>query len=53
MLDEQTGVSVSRKGTQRTGVNGDGWGMTVTGADYTRTLRQRRRLALLLLREVR
>jgi DNA modification methylase len=34
MLDEQTGVSVSRKGTQRTGVNGDGWGMTVTGAEY-------------------
>lgn len=33
-LDAQTGVSVSRKGKPRAGANGDGWGMTATGAEY-------------------
>jgi hypothetical protein len=35
MLDAQTGVSVSRRGSPRTGVSGDGWGMTETGAEYS------------------
>lgn len=34
MLDEQTGESVSRKGEPRAGANGNGWGMTATGAEY-------------------
>lgn len=34
MLDQQTGESVSRAGTPRAGRNGDGWGMTATGAEY-------------------
>lgn len=33
-LDAQSGVSVSRKGKPRAGANGDGWGMTATGAEY-------------------
>ncbi|ATN91137.1 DNA methylase [Mycobacterium phage MISSy] len=33
-LDAQTGVSVSRKGKPRAGANGNGWGMTATGAEY-------------------
>ena len=33
-LDRQTGVSVSRVGKPRGAANGDGWGMTVTGAEY-------------------
>lgn len=34
MLDDQTGLSRSRQGSPRSGVNGDGWGMTATGAEY-------------------
>lgn len=34
ILDEQTGVSVSRVGKPRTGQSGDGWGMSATGAEY-------------------
>ena len=34
VLDEQSGASVSRAGEPRAGVNGDGWGMTATGAEY-------------------
>lgn len=33
-LDEQSGESVSRIGKPRSGQNGDGWGMTATGAEY-------------------
>ncbi|RLP68377.1 site-specific DNA-methyltransferase [Mycetocola reblochoni] len=33
-LDKQTGVTASRKGKPRSGKNGDGWGMTATGAEY-------------------
>lgn len=34
MLDAQAGESTSRSGTPREGANGDGWGMTATGAEY-------------------
>lgn len=34
MLDEQAGESTSRSGVPREGRNGDGWGMTATGAEY-------------------
>lgn len=34
LLDEQSGVSVSRAGAPRAGQSGDGWGMTATGAEY-------------------
>ncbi len=34
MLDEQSGESTSRSGMPRKGVNGNGWGMTHTGAEY-------------------
>jgi hypothetical protein len=34
LLDEQTGTSTSRIGKPREGANGDGWGMTATGAEY-------------------
>lgn len=37
MLDEQSGESVSRIGKPRSGPNGDGWGMTSTGAEYADT----------------
>ena len=33
-LDEQTGVSRSRIGKPRGASSGDGWGMTLTGAEY-------------------
>jgi site-specific DNA-methyltransferase (adenine-specific) len=33
-LDEQSGMSVSRAGKPRGAANGDGWGMTATGAEY-------------------
>jgi hypothetical protein len=33
-LDAQSGESVSRIGKPRSGQNGDGWGMTSTGAEY-------------------
>jgi DNA modification methylase len=33
-LDQQTGTTRSTKGKPRTGSNGDGWGMTATGAEY-------------------
>lgn len=33
-LDEQSGVSISVAGSPRSGVNGTGWGMTNTGAEY-------------------
>jgi site-specific DNA-methyltransferase (adenine-specific) len=33
-MDRQAGESVSRAGKPRTGQNGDGWGMTSTGAEY-------------------
>lgn len=34
VLDAQAGRSVSRIGKPRTGANGQGWGMTATGAEY-------------------
>lgn len=34
MLDEQSGEGRSRIGKPRSGRNGDGWGMTATGAEY-------------------
>lgn len=33
-LDRQSGQSASRAGKPRGGANGDGWGMTATGAEY-------------------
>jgi DNA modification methylase len=33
IIDEQSGESVSRVGKPRSGPNGDGWGMTATGAE--------------------
>lgn len=33
-LDRQTGVTTSRVGKPRGAANGDGWGMTATGAEY-------------------
>jgi len=33
-LDRQSGTSVSRVGKPRGAANGDGWGMTATGAEY-------------------
>lgn len=36
-IDEQSGASVSRIGQPRSGVNGEGWGMTATGAEYDDT----------------
>lgn len=33
-LDAEAGRSVSRAGKPRSGANGDGWGMTSTGAEY-------------------
>lgn len=33
-LDRQSGASVSRVGKPRGAANGDGWGMTATGAEY-------------------
>jgi site-specific DNA-methyltransferase (adenine-specific) len=35
MLDEQSGVSRSVQGKPRKGTNGDGWGMSKTGTEYT------------------
>jgi site-specific DNA-methyltransferase (adenine-specific) len=37
MLDEQSGESTSRIGEPRVGRNGDGWGMSATGAEYADT----------------
>ena len=37
-LDEQSGITVSKKGTPRgSGGHGEGWGMTATGAEYDDT----------------
>jgi site-specific DNA-methyltransferase (adenine-specific) len=33
-LGEQSGKSISQQGLPRNGANGDGWGMTATGAEY-------------------
>ena len=35
ILDEQSGEGVSRIGKPRGAANGDGWGMTMTGAEYS------------------
>lgn len=37
MLDEQSGGSKSSSGKPRAGRNGEGWGMTATGAEYDDT----------------
>lgn len=34
MLDRQSGTSTSRIGKPRSAANGEGWGMTATGAEY-------------------
>lgn len=34
VMDEQSGVSVSRQGRPRVGKNGNGWGITATGTEY-------------------
>ncbi len=34
LLDAQSGESLSSKGVPRVGVNGEGWGLTTTGAEY-------------------
>lgn len=36
-LDKQSGMTASREGKPRAGANGDGWGMTATGAEYSDT----------------
>ncbi len=34
LLDAMSGATVSRQGEPRTGINGEGWGLTATGAEY-------------------
>src|SRR5690606_37350662 len=36
-LDKQSGMTASREGKPRAGANGDGWGMTATGAENSDT----------------
>lgn len=34
LLDAMSGATVSRQGEPRTGINGEGWGLTAPGAEY-------------------